>query len=84
MSRTKQIIEIEPYVCVEEESLVMAPVTCPSCNGRGSYLNQFGLNKSASIQKCAYCKGSGKIYAKVTIDWKPYKNENQTGVEKAH
>lgn len=71
MSRNKQIIEIAPpdYECIRE-NFVVSGYPCPVCHGQGGFSEQTGHN-TYQTSTCDYCDGTGKVKAKVQIEWRP-------------
>ncbi len=70
MSKSKQIIEIEPDGRIHKEGFCSRPMTCPYCRGKGWLYS--GQQDPETIP-CPDCEGTGEVIALVTIDWKPNK-----------
>ena len=68
MSEKKQIIEVSPNKFVHNvEQLFLYDFVCVSCNGRGDHVEYHG--KETEMIECPDCKGTGKLRAKVVINW---------------
>lgn len=61
------MIILEPDGRIHKEAFSTRPMTCPYCNGKGSFFNGLGLPEVT----CPDCEGTGEVIALVTIDWKP-------------
>ena len=68
MSKRKQIIElIAPDYKNGVENDTFNGFSCPACNGRGWNLDH--APRGSTKIDCTRCGGSGKLRAKVTIEW---------------
>jgi hypothetical protein len=68
MSRKKQIIELRaPEYGATVERETVTGFICPKCSGRG-YLIDYGVKESRNVT-CPGCGGSGRLQARVTIEW---------------
>lgn len=67
MSKRREMIILEPDGRIHKEAFSTRPMTCPYCNGKGSFFNGLGLPEVT----CPDCEGTGEVIALVTIDWKP-------------
>lgn len=75
MSKNKQFISITPPIFVNEsggmESLNSPGHKCSLCRGNGW---SWGEEERERVKiTCPACKGSGKLDAIITIEWKPAK-----------
>ena len=69
MSRTEKIIVLSPPEKLDVETQVEQQFVCPDCKGNGwNYVYSQGKRIK---QKCERCMGSGRLYAYITINWKP-------------
>ena len=71
MSKKKHIVELEPRERICTEEFASNPMRCPYCNGTGCFL--VDTPAGPAMKECPDCKGSGEVYASVTIEWKPNK-----------
>lgn len=68
MSKKKQVAEIYPSEYDNrDESTPYTGFSCPTCNGRGFHFDH-GVRETRRT-KCERCAGSGRLRAKVTIQW---------------
>ncbi len=75
MSKNKQFISVTPPMFLNEgggiESLTSPSHKCSYCHGNGwSWREE--ERETVKID-CPVCKGSGKLDATITIEWKPAK-----------
>ena len=70
MSRKVSVVELIPPENSggSVEKIESEICTCPSCNGRGIFIDKIGYD-NYSEKKCSVCSGSGLIKAIVTINW---------------
>ena len=77
MSKEKRIIEIAPGRMSPggrmTERVVSRGHSCPYCQGNG-YLWQEDEWRERYKQECLICKGSGRLDAVVTVEWKVQDN----------
>ncbi|WP_353122096.1 hypothetical protein [Dysgonomonas capnocytophagoides] len=77
MSQIKETIEInlpESLYTSQKEVLKSKGHICPNCSGRGGwYYNQHDTEyyTTGNFRLCHCCMGSGRVRAKVTIEWEP-------------
>ncbi len=76
MSKRVTMIEVEPPQRIRKEVFGTSAVACPYCNGQGGFRRQDA--SGAYMGRCPDCDGSGEVFAVVTLDWKPYNNEDKT------
>ena len=73
MSKEKRTIEIAPRLISPggrmTEVLESCGHVCTYCQGNG-YFWQENVYRERYKQECCICKGSGKLDAVVTIEWK--------------
>ena len=73
MSKEKRTIEIAPRLMSPggrmTEVLESCGHACSYCQGNG-YFGQENVYRERYKQECCICKGSGKLDAVVTIEWK--------------
>lgn len=69
MSCQKQMISIEPPRYGDRtEVFYVSNYRCPVCNGIGAFMSDLHAGKP---DICDHCDGTGKVKAKVTIEWTP-------------
>lgn len=75
MSKNKQFISVTPPMFLNEgggiESLTSPGHKCSYCHGNGCSWRE-EERETVKID-CPVCKGSGKLDAIITIEWKPAK-----------
>ena len=76
MSKRQTIIAIEPPQRIRKEVFETQAVTCPYCNGQGGFPRRDA--SGSYMERCPDCDGAGEVFAVVTVDWQPYKNESKT------
>lgn len=65
MSKQAHVIEVTPPVYEDKvEQMIFCNYKCPVCYGRG-FLSQ----NDDEVKYCHYCEGSGRVRARVTINW---------------
>ncbi|MBF1444571.1 MAG: hypothetical protein HXN53_02250 [Prevotella nigrescens] len=73
MSREKRIVEITPGRMIPggrmTESLESRGHSCPYCQGNGFHWQEDEYQELYK-KECPICKGSGRLNAVVTIEWK--------------
>ena len=73
MSKERHIIEITPgkmsIGCRMTESIESNNHSCPYCQGNGYHWQEDEYQERYK-KECPICKGSGKLNAVVTIEWK--------------
>lgn len=75
MSKNNQFISVTPPMFLNEggrmESLCSSSHKCSYCHGNGWF---WGEEQRERVKiDCPVCKGSGKLDAVITIEWKPSK-----------
>ena len=75
MSKNNQMILISPPMFIGEgnqkESISSKGHRCSHCHGNGFF---WGEEQRERVKvDCPVCKGSGKLDAVITIEWKPAK-----------
>lgn len=70
MSAQKHVIEVSPpeYQQVRER-YEFHNYKCPVCNGQGHFLPEQVGHDEWRTPVCDYCEGTGKVKAKVKIEW---------------
>ena len=73
MSKNNQVITISPPMFIGEgnqkESISSKGHRCSYCHGNGFF---WGEEQRERVKvDCPVCKGSGKLDAVITIEWKP-------------
>jgi ribosomal protein S27AE len=68
MSKNKQVIDLcPPDYDVDREEAALRGFMCPKCSGRGYVMDYNGRDPERI--GCPRCGGSGKLRAKVVIQW---------------
>lgn len=69
MSASRLMIDITPPVYQQKiETLYVHNFECPVCHGRGSVISSVHEDRP---ETCGYCDGTGKVKARVTVEWEP-------------
>ena len=69
MSASRLMIDITPPVYQQKvETLYVHDFQCPVCLGKGSVIPYMHEDRP---EICDYCNGSGKVKARVTVEWEP-------------
>lgn len=78
MSEKVKVLKLKPPLAGlrnDGETFKYAGFQCPSCNGRGYFVQEKGYHGSAcdevETQGCFRCNGSGRLCADVVIRWSP-------------
>ncbi|MDR2915588.1 MAG: hypothetical protein LBV74_12275 [Tannerella sp.] len=75
MSKQKQSIEITPPdFNGMKETYHVYNHKCPTCNGRGFHIDYQG--KDTTNKACKRCDGTGKLKAKIEMQWSPDYSDN--------
>lgn len=79
MSKNNQVITISPPMFIGEgnqkESISSKGHRCSYCHGNGFF---WGEEQRERVKvDCPVCKGSGKLDAVITIEWKPAKQNER-------
>lgn len=76
MSKNNQTILIQPPMFIMEgnrkESISTTGHRCSYCGGNGWFWKEDNIGESMK-EDCPVCKGSGKLDAVITIEWKASK-----------
>ncbi len=80
MSRIVQQLMVYPpenlsLMAIPAEYINTDDFPCPTCKGMGWY---WGENQGESAKhNCVECNGTGKMHAKITIEWRAGKLESK-------
>lgn len=76
MSKVEQWMWVSPHMYIRDDRTEVRESighTCTVCNGKG-YCNVMGDDGEDDNVPCSVCEGSGKLDAKITIEWLPSRN----------
>lgn len=70
MSRNEKTIVLSPPEKLDVETCVEQQFVCPDCSGNGWNFAYDSKGRRVK-ERCVRCMGCGRLYAYVTINWKP-------------
>lgn len=73
MSKTNKMLILKPSYKGLTETIVSGGYKCEYCQGNGYFWKEEGFEHVKD--PCPVCKGSGRLKAVVTIEWKPTKKD---------
>lgn len=76
MSEEYRMIRVEaPRMLLDHEKMTVKGLSCGYCHGNGYFWGMDDMGQSVK-DPCRICKGSGKVNAEITINYKPFKNNH--------